>query len=84
MVLALPKCLGLDLMLAECKINFPGGGGGGGGWVAGLTKNKANSAQLGLAGAWAELGNIWRSTMSRLKYISTKRYEAFDCMLVPI
>ena len=25
--------------------------------VAGLTKNKANSAQLGLAGAWAELGN---------------------------
>ena len=44
-------------MLAECKINFPGGGGGGWGWVAGLTKNKANSAQLGLAGAWAELGN---------------------------
>ena len=40
-------------MLAECEINFPGGG-----WVAGLTKNKANSAQLGLAGAWAELGNI--------------------------
>ena len=37
-------------MLAECEINFPGGG-----WVAGLTKNKANSAQLGLAGAWAEL-----------------------------
>ena len=28
------------------------------GWVAGLTKNKANSAQLGLAGAWAELANI--------------------------
>ena len=24
--------------------------------VAGLFKNKANSAQLGLAGAWAELG----------------------------
>ena len=24
--------------------------------MAGLTKNKANSAQLGLAGAWAELG----------------------------
>ena len=31
-------------------------GGGGWGWVAGLTKNKANSAQLCLAGAWAELG----------------------------
>ena len=30
---------------------------GGGGWVAGLTKNKANSAQLGLAGARAELRN---------------------------
>ena len=45
--------LELNLMLAECKINFPGGGG----WVAGLTKNKANSAQLCLAGAWAELGN---------------------------
>ena len=28
-----------------------GVGGGGWGWVAGLTKNKANSAQLGLAGA---------------------------------
>ena len=26
--------------------------------MAGLTKNKANSAQLGLAGAWAELGNM--------------------------
>ena len=38
-------------MLSECKINFPGGDG--------LTKNKANSAQLSLAGvwAWAELGN---------------------------
>ena len=47
--------LELNWMLAECKINFPGGGGWG--WVAGLTKNKANSAQLGLAGAWAELGN---------------------------
>ena len=47
--------LELNLMLAECKINFPGGWGWG--WVAGLTKNKANSAQLGLAGAWAELGN---------------------------
>ena len=44
-------CLELDLMLAECKINFPGGGGWGWGLVAGLTKNKANSAQLGLAGA---------------------------------
>ena len=42
--------LELNLMLAESKINFPGG------WVAGLSKNKANSAQLGLAGAWAELG----------------------------
>ena len=41
-------------MLSDCKINFPGGGGWG--WVAGLTKNKANSAQLSLAGAWAELG----------------------------
>ena len=52
--------LQLNLLLAECKINFPGGGGGGGGWgwVAGLTKNKANSAQLGLAWDWAELGNI--------------------------
>ena len=53
--------LELNLMLAECKINFPGGGGGGwvGGWVgvAGLTRNKANSAQLGLAGARAELRN---------------------------
>ena len=28
------------------------------GWLAGLTKNKANSAQLGLAGAWAELGKM--------------------------
>ena len=40
-----------------------GGGGWGWGWVAGLTKNKANSAQLGLAGARAELGKkeekIW-------------------------
>ena len=25
--------LELNLMLAECKINFPGGGGGGGGWI---------------------------------------------------
>ena len=33
---------------------------GGGGWVAGLTKNKANSAQLGLAGAWAELGKNFK------------------------
>ena len=41
--------LQLNLLFAECKINFPGGDGGG--WVAGLTKNKANSAQLGLAGA---------------------------------
>ena len=44
--------LKLNLMLAECKINFPGG------WVAGLTKNKAKSAQLGLAGALAEHGKI--------------------------
>ena len=50
--------LQLNLLFAECKINFPGGGGwvGGGGWLAGSTKNKANSALLGLAGAWAELG----------------------------
>ena len=47
--------LELNLMLAECKINFPGGSGLG--WVAGLTKNKANSALLCLAWAWAELGN---------------------------
>ena len=41
------------------KIYFHGWVGvGGGGWVAGLIKNKANSAQLGLAGAWAELGNM--------------------------
>ena len=31
-----------------------------GGWVAGLAKNKANSAQLGLAGAWAELGKTFK------------------------
>ena len=35
-----------------------GGGGWVCGWVVGDCKNKANSAQLGLAGAWAELGNI--------------------------
>ena len=28
-----------------------------GGWVVEDYKNKANSAQLSLAGAWAELGN---------------------------
>ena len=31
-------------------------GGGGWGWVVGDCENKANSAQLGLAGALAELG----------------------------
>ena len=42
------------------KLSRWGGGGWGWGWVAGLTKNKANSAQLSLAGVWAlaELGNI--------------------------
>ena len=30
--------------------------------MAGLTNNKANLAQLGLAGAWAELGNMWFKT----------------------
>ena len=49
-------------MLAECKINFPGG------WVAGLTDNKANSAQLGLAGAWAELGKNVLYVMKRILY----------------
>ena len=44
--------LELNLMLAECEINIPVG------WVAGLTKNKAKSAQLGLAGALAEHGKI--------------------------
>ena len=30
-----------------------------GGWL-GIVKNKANSAQLGLAGAWAELGKTFK------------------------
>ena len=34
--------------------------------VAGLTKNKANSAQLGLAGAWAELGKIRTYYISKI------------------
>ena len=59
MVLAVPNCQNLDLMQAACRINFPGGGE----WVgmAGLTENKANSAnpaELELVFSWAELGNM--------------------------
>ena len=51
-----------------------GGGGGGWGWMAGLTKNKANSAQLGLAGAWAELGNAERNLNSNVKKLKCRLY----------
>ena len=50
----MPNCQNLYLMQAGCRINFPGGGGGG---VAGLTENKANSANL------AELELGWSLAM---------------------
>ena len=43
--------------------------------VAGLTKNKANSAQFGLAGAWAELGkNFGRKTFVVKKNFWSKNF----------
>ena len=58
-------------MQAGCRINFPGGGGGGWGWVAGLTENKANSAnpaELELGLSWAELGNNSYKTLKHNIY----------------
>ena len=42
-------------------------GVGGGGWVVGDCENKVNSAQLWLAGALAELGNIRVDQQSFIK-----------------
>ena len=42
---------------AENKLSREGVGVGGGGWL-GIAKIKPTQPQLGLAGAWAELGNI--------------------------
>ena len=50
--------------------------GWGWGWVAGLTKNKANSAQLGLAGAWAELGKN-ETTTTKIAAITTTKQNNF-------
>ena len=44
-------------------------GVGGGGWVVGDCENKVNSAQLWLAGALAELGNIRVDQQSLIKYL---------------
>ena len=67
--------LELNLMLAECKINFPGGSGLG--CLAGLAENKANSAnpaELELGLSWAELGNYFKIA-SKLYLLSSIFYQ---------
>ena len=52
-------CASFDLIRisgAENKLSREGVGAGGGGWF-GIAKIKPTQPQLGLAGAWAELGN---------------------------
>ena len=63
----------LDLMQAGCRINLPGEGGWGYVAVAGLTENKANSAnpaELELGLSWAELGNNSYKTVKHNIYIT--------------
>ena len=52
--------------------------------MAGLTKNKANSAQLGLAGAWAELGNIRMSEDMKTTWQTLKNPQAVQAPLADI
>ena len=55
------------------KIKFPGGWVGG--WLVGDCQNKANSAQLGLAGAWAVLGN--KNFATNYRYTLQRRRRIF-------
>ena len=45
-------------------------------FISGLTNNKANSAQLGLTGAWAELGNNDKKDNTDYKDTKNKKDKA--------